>query len=98
MEKGSLVLGGLLTGSKSYGEETLIIITADPENDKGAPRESISKYNEDVSWDNEIKYFANSLADNTSIERGSINDALETMRLIETIYKADPIWKEKYYS
>ena len=62
------------------------------------PKESTSKYNEDVSWDNEIKYFANSLADNTSIERGSIHDALETMRLIETIYKADPIWKEKYYS
>ena len=43
------------------------------------------------------KYFANSLAENTSIERGSINDALETMKLIEIIYKADPIWKEKYY-
>ncbi|MDA9258572.1 Gfo/Idh/MocA family oxidoreductase [Gammaproteobacteria bacterium] len=97
MEKGSLVLGGLLTGSKSYGEETLTIITADPENDKGAPRESISKYNEDVSWDNEIKYFAKSLAEKSPITRGSINDAIETMKLIEKIYKADPIWQEKYY-
>ena len=97
MEKGSLVLGGLLTGSKSYGDETLTIITADPENDKGAPRESISKYNEDVSWDNEIKYFAESLEKNSPIERGSINDAIETMKLIEKIYKADPIWQEKYY-
>jgi len=98
LERGSLILGGLLTGSKSYGDETLTVITSDPSIDKGMPKESTSKYNEDVSWDNEIKYFANSLADNTSIERGSINDALETMRLIETIYKADPIWKEKYYS
>ena len=98
LERGSLILGGLLTGSKSYGDETLTVITSDPSKDKGMPKESTSKYNEDVSWDNEIKYFANSLADNTSIERGSINDALETMRLIETIYKADPIWKEKYYS
>ena len=97
MEKGSLVLGGLLTGSKSYGEETLTIITADPENDKGAPRESISKYNEDVSWDNEIKYFAKSLQEKSPITRGSINDAIETMKLIEKIYKADPIWQEKYY-
>ena len=97
MEKGSLVLGGLLTGSKSYGDETLTIITADPENDKGAPRESISKYNEDVSWDNEIKYFAESLEKNSPIERGSIDDAMETMGLIEKIYKADPIWQEKYY-
>ena len=98
LERGSLILGGLLTGSKSYGDETLTVITSDPSKDKGMPKESTSKYNEDVSWDNEIKYFANSLADNTSIERGSIDDALETMRLIETIYKADPIWKEKYYS
>ena len=97
MEKGSLVLAGLLTGSKSYGDETLTIITADPKNDKGAPRESISKYNEDVSWDNEIKYFADSLEKKSPIERGSIDDAMETMRLIEKIYKADPIWQEKYY-
>jgi predicted dehydrogenase len=97
LERGSLILGGLLTGSKSYGDETLTIITSDPSKDNGMPKESTSKYNEDVSWDNEIKYFANSLASNTSIERGSIKDALETMKLIEIIYKADPIWKEKYY-
>ena len=97
LERGSLILGGLLTGSKSYGDETLTIITSDLSKDNGAPRESTSQYNEDVSWDNEIKYFANSLADNTAIERGSIHDALETMKLIEVIYKADPIWKEKYY-
>ncbi|MDB0070599.1 Gfo/Idh/MocA family oxidoreductase [Gammaproteobacteria bacterium] len=97
LERGSLILGGLLTGSKSYGDETLTIITSDLSKDNGTPRESTSKYNEDVSWDNEIKYFANSLADNTSIERGSIHDAMETMKLIEVIYKSDPIWKEKYY-
>ena len=97
LERGSLILGGLLTGSKSYGDETLTVITSDPSKDNGTPKESTSKYNEDVSWDNEIKYFANSLASNTSIERGSIKDALETMKLIEIIYKADPIWREKYY-
>ena len=97
LERGSLILGGLLTGSKSYGDETLTVITSDPSKDNGMPKESTSKYNEDVSWDNEIKYFANSLASNTSIERGSIKDALETMKLIEIIYKADPIWREKYY-
>ena len=97
LERGSLILGGLLTGAKSYGDETLTIITSDLSKDNGTPRESTSKYNEDVSWDNEIKYFANSLADNTSIERGSIHDAMETMKLIEVIYKSDPIWKEKYY-
>jgi predicted dehydrogenase len=97
LERGSLILGGLLTGSKSYGDETLTMITSDLSKDNGTPHESTSKYNEDVSWDNEIKYFVNSLAENTIIERGSIHDAMETMKLIEVIYKADPIWKEKYY-
>ena len=97
LQKGSLVLGGLLTGSKSYGDETLKIITSDPEKDNGAPRESTSKYNEDVSWDNEIKYFSNCLKNDLKIERGSIDDAIETMKLVEAIYKADPTWKKKYY-
>lgn len=98
LEKGSLILGGLLTSSKSYGDETLTVITADPINDKGIPKESISNFNEDVSWDNEIKYFANSLLDDLPIKRGSVDDAIQTMRLIEDIYKADPIWKKKFYN
>ena len=98
LQKGSLVLGGLLTGSKSYGDETLRIITSNPEKDKGNPEESTKKYNEDVSWDNEIKYFSHCLTHNLDIERGSIDDAIETMKLVETIYKADPEWKKKYYN
>ena len=98
LQKGSLLLGGILTGSKSYGDETLRIITSNPEKDKGNPKESTKKYNEDVSWDNEIKYFSYCVANNLEIERGSIGDAIETMKLIETIYKADPEWKKKYYN
>jgi len=98
MEKGSLILGGLLTGSKSYGDETLTYITSDLTKDKGLPEESIIQFKEDVSWDNEITYFCDSLRGNAPIIRGSIDDAIETMRLIEEIYKADPIWKKKFYT
>jgi predicted dehydrogenase len=97
-QKGSLVLGGLLTGSKSYGDETLRIITSNPEKDKGMPMESTTKFNEDVSWDNEIQYFYNCLTNNLEIQRGSIQDAIETMKLVEAIYKADPEWNKKYYN
>ena len=55
LKKGSLILGGLLTGSKSYGDETLKIIYADPENDKGNPKEEIIHFDEDISWDEEIR-------------------------------------------
>ncbi len=98
LQKGSLVLGGLLTGSKSYGDETLRIISSNPEKDKGIPMEETLEYRQDVSWDNEIKYFSNCLQNNLIIERGSIDDAIETMYLVEEIYKADPLWKKKYYS
>ena len=43
------------------------------------------------------KYFAKSLQEDLNIQRGSIEDAIETMSLIESIYQADPIWKEKFY-
>ena len=39
LERGALVFGGLLTGSKSYGEETLTVIQSKPDRDKGSPKE-----------------------------------------------------------
>jgi len=97
LKKGSLILGGLLTGSKSYGDETLKIIYADPENDKGNPKEEIIHFDEDISWDEEIKRFTDAIRNSDKIENGSIDHAVEIMGLIERIYKADPEWKRKYY-
>ena len=97
LEKGSLILGGLLTGSKSYGEETLKLIYADPDNDKGDPKEETITYDEDISWDEEIRRFTSAVRNSDKIENGSIDQAIEIMDLIEKIYKDDPIWKEKYY-
>jgi len=97
LEKGSLILGGLLTSSKSYGEETLKIIYADPDNDKGNPKEELINFDEDISWDEEINTFTSAVRNSDKIENGSIDQAIEIMALIEKIYKADPIWKKKYY-
>ncbi len=97
LKKGSLILGGLLTSSKSYGEETLKIIYADPDNDKGKPKEEIINFDEDISWDMEIKRFTDAVRNSDKIKNGSIDQAIEIMDLIEKIYKADPEWKRKYY-
>ena len=97
LKKGSLILGGLLTSSKSYGDETLKIIYADPDNDKGNPKEEIINFDEDISWDMEIKRFTDAVRNSDKIENGSIDQAIEIMDLIEKIYKADPAWKKKYY-
>ena len=97
LKKGSLILGGLLTSSKSYGEETLKIIYADPDYDKGNPKEEIINFDEDISWDMEIKRFTDAVRNSDKIKNGSIYQAIEIMDLIEKIYKADPAWKKKYY-
>ena len=96
LEKGSLILGGLLTGSKSYGAETLTIINSDPENDRGDPKEQTTLYNKDNSWASEIELFANYIMTDKKVEHGSSEDALETMRLIYKIYYNDLSWRESF--
>ena len=98
LEKGSLVLGGLRTSSKSYGEETLRIISPDAQKLNTKPQVEERSYDEDISWDEEIKCFAGVLLNSDNIENGSIDEALKIMELIETIYKADPEWRAKYYN
>jgi predicted dehydrogenase len=96
LQKGSLILGGLLTGTKSYGSETLTVVTADPDHDLGDPKEQISQYNKDNSWDKEMKLFANYIINDQQVISGSSSDALETMKLVFRIYYNDHIWRNSY--
>jgi predicted dehydrogenase len=95
-KKGSLILGGILSGSKSYGAETLTVVSANPENDRGDPKEVTTRYNTDPSWNSEIKEFANCIINNKKIVNGASNDALQTMKLIYKIYYSDPSWRDEY--
>jgi len=90
------VLGGLLTGSKSYGAETLTVVRADPDNDCGDPREESIHYNSDASWQREIDSFVEDINSGAAIESGSSRDALATMRLVFSIYYADHEWRTRY--
>jgi predicted dehydrogenase len=96
LQGGNIILGGILSGTKSYGSETLTIITADPENDRGDPKENIIKYNKDPSWSDEIKSFIDAIINNKPIKNGSSLDALETMKLVYRIYYEDVAWREKF--
>lgn len=96
LERGSLVLGGIISGTKSYGAETLAVVRADPDNDHGDPREQTTRYNLDPSWEEEIKAFAGHIQNDQPVQGGSSEDALRTMKLVYKIYYADPIWRETY--
>ena len=96
LQKGGLILSGILSGSKSYGAETLTVIYADVEADNGDPREVVTRYNHDPSWDFEIREFASSIWENRPVINSSSGDALKTMQLVEKIYKADEKWSRQW--
>ena len=96
LEKGSLVLGGILSGSKSYGAETLTVIYADVESDHGDPKEVVTRYNHDPSWDFEISEFASCIKENRPVTKSSSQDALRTMELVDQIYNSDSSWSKKW--
>jgi len=95
LEKGGLTLSGILSGSKSYGAEKLII-TRSAEDDMGDPDEQVRNYEHDPSWSGEIDDFAAAISEGRAIVDGSSADALETMKLVYRIYCADPDWKKRW--
>lgn len=93
--KGYLELQGILSGSKSYGEEKLIIGRRD-ESDTGTSREEVVTYLEDNSWRDEINEFTDSIINRKPIQFGSSLDALSVMKLVYRIYYADPKWRSAF--
>lgn len=96
LEHGSVVLGGLLTGTKSYGDETLTVSRVDHDRDNGDPKEQLTRYNRDPSWELEIEQFAEAILRGKPIENGTADDALNTMKLVAKIYHADPAWRARF--
>jgi len=95
LTKGALNMTGILSGSKSYGAETLAIARTTGD-DRGDPEEEIRNYESDQSWADEVAEFADAVLQDTPILHGSSEDALITMQLVYQIYCADPDWKKKW--
>jgi len=95
LKEGYLGLEGILSGSKSYGEEKLVIGRRN-ESDTGTEREEEVTYLEDNSWRDEIYEFADAICNSSKITSGNSADALNTMKLVYRIYYADPEWRDAY--
>ena len=93
--KGAIVLGGILSGSKSYGDETMMTIYKGKE-EGAAPIETTARYSLDHSWKDEIDEFTKAIVENKPILYGTAQDALKTMELVYKIYCADARWKNKF--
>ncbi|HWU89728.1 MAG TPA: Gfo/Idh/MocA family oxidoreductase [Kofleriaceae bacterium] len=96
LERGALILSGILSGSKSYGQEALTIVYREDEAN-GNPRETTSTYIRDNSWSDEVAELTACILEDRPVEVGHSLDALRTMELIYRIYCADPEWRERYH-
>jgi predicted dehydrogenase len=95
LEKGALILSGILSGSKSYGAETLTVVWAAAD-DQGDPMEQVTRYNRDPSWEEEIREFAQCVLELKPVVNGSVDEALKTMELVYRIYAADKAWSARW--
>lgn len=96
LSKGHIELHGILSGSKSYGEERITIGKKSIDNKNGLMETKTIKFLEDNSWRDEIYEFASVIINDLPVESGTSNDALETMKLVFGIYYSDDVWKNKY--
>ena len=95
LTKGAIILSGILSGSKSYGAETITIVEKNSD-DMGDPLETTIRYNKDHSWRREIDEFQNCIDCDEPVLNGSAYEALKTMQLVYEIYCADQEWKDKF--
>lgn len=95
LEKGNINLVGILSGSKSYGRESMTVVERNPV-DGGNTKEVTTTYIEDPSWWKEICEFYDCISQNQEVRTGSCYEALATMQLVYKIYCADEEWKNKW--
>ncbi len=95
LTEGALVLGGLLTNSKSYGAETLTIARKTA-HDRGDPVEELKEYASDPSFEREIAEFAAVILNDSAVQSGNSGEAYGTMETVFRIYCADASWAKQW--
>jgi predicted dehydrogenase len=88
-ENGFINLDGILSSTRSYAPETMIIGKREFEDitfAMGKPKESITYYEYDNSWELELNEFINAIYGKNVVNNGTSSDALEIMKLTDFIY------------
>lgn len=96
LEKGYVTISGILLSTLSYGQgERLIVATRLSENGNfapGNPREELTYFNRDHSWELEIDDFVQCIKNDRPVTTGSSQDALKAMEMVYRIYASDEKW------
>jgi len=91
LEKALINLSGILSASKTYGQEKIEI---QPKSSK-SKKNKILKFKKDLSWEREITEFIKCIKQKKQIKSGTIHDAIAVMKIIDNIYKSDKVWNKK---
>ena len=91
-----LELSGILSGTKSYGDEQLKIIPKKDGSSVGSFLELTNSYLDDNSWQSEIDEFVDIIISDKVVENGNSADALKVMALVYKIYCADERWQKEF--
>lgn len=90
LEKGYLNVSGLLSRTGSYGRETLVVGRRPAVQERSAlgnPREEITYYDTDPSWDVQVDQFVRSIRSGEGIQESNSTDALRVMEIIDAVYR-----------
>jgi predicted dehydrogenase len=93
-EEGYINLDGILSGTRSYAPEKLIIGRREFEDvtfAMGKPKESIVYFENDHSWNLEVDEFIGAINGDGIIKEGTFQDAYETLSLVQRVYENSEI-------
>lgn len=96
MEEALIELTGILSGTKSYGQEELRLVPRKDGSTVGSFTETTTSYLEDNSWRDEVNEFAEVITKDLKVENGTSIDALKVMELVYKIYCADDKWQKAF--
>lgn len=96
LTNGYIELHGILSGSKSYGEEKIIFGSRDEESLNGQMENTSIKFLADNSWHDEVFEFIDAIIKDKPIVSGNSLDALRSMRIVYNIYYNDEQWRNKF--
>jgi predicted dehydrogenase len=97
-EEGYINLDGILSGTRSYAPEKLVIGRREFEDitfAMGKPKETSTWFENDDSWKLEVDEFIDAILGKSSIQNGTSEDAFETLRLVERIYENSGFYSDK---
>ncbi|PLY06394.1 MAG: gfo/Idh/MocA family oxidoreductase [Arcobacter sp.] len=97
-EEGYINLDGILSATRSYAPEKLVIGRREFEDitfAMGKPKETTTWFENDDSWKLEVDEFIDAILNKTPIINGTSQDAFETLRLVERIYENSGFYSDK---